>query len=191
MLTTRTAAAAIALALALTACTSGDDEPKPDPETPDVNVPEGITLTSAGSTVPLGQSASVVFQPRNAAQTVITISVDEVTRGKPKDLDGYDLDGLPEDSVPYYVNASIRNAGPAVIAGAAVPLYGVDSANSYFKPVDVRGTVHGCKPLRLGNHVKPGTVSKGCLVFAVPPKRTFKGVQVRTSDLNQPVTWKP
>lgn len=192
MLTLRKAAAvALALAVSLTACTGGDDEPKPEPDTTDVEVPEGVTLTSAGSTIPLGDSASVVYQPRNAAQTVVTISVDEITRGTPKDLKGYDLDGLPANSVPYYVDASIRNAGPAVLARAAVPLYGLDSANSYFEPVEVSGAVKGCKPLTLGAHVKPGTVRSGCLVFAVPPKRTFKGVQVRTTDLNQPVSWRP
>ncbi|HLR85282.1 MAG TPA: hypothetical protein VK059_10040 [Nocardioidaceae bacterium] len=191
MLRRRAATATVVLALTLTACTGGDDEPEPGPDTSDVEVPEGVTLTSAGSTVPLGESASVVYQPQNAAQTVVTISVDKITRGKPKDLAGYDLRGTPEGSVPYYVRASVRNAGPAVLAGGAVPLYGLDSGNSYFKPVEMRDSVGGCKPLRLDDHVKPGAVREGCLVFTVPPKRTFKGVQVRTSDLNRPVSWKP
>lgn len=191
MLSGRAVAAAAVLALVLTACTGGDDEPDPDPKTPDVKVPEGVTLTSAGSTLPVGESASVIYKPENAATTVITVRVDKVTRGKPADLEGYDLDGVAKNSVPYYVSASLRNGGPAVLVDAAVPLYGLDSGDSYFRPVDVRGQVDGCKPLRLEGKIAKGEGSKGCLVFAVPPDRTFKSVQVRTSDLSQPVSWKP
>ena len=190
MLTARTATVAAALALALTACT-GDDEPDPDPESPEVEVPEGVTLTSAGSAIPVGESASVVYKPRNAAQTVITVSVKEIARGKPNDLDGYDLDGIEKGSVPYYVNASIRNAGPAVLSDAAVPLYGLDSGDEYFERTRVNGGIDGCKPLDMSAKVATGKTVEGCLVFTVPPDKQFQGVQVRTSNLNQPVTWKP
>lgn len=190
MLSVRAAAAAAAMALVLGAC-SGGDEPDPGPTTPGIDVPEGVTLTAGGSTVSVGESVSVPYRPDNAARTVITVEVDKVRRGKPSDLDGYDIDGIPKDSVPYYVDASVRNAGPAALTNATVPLYGLDSRDSYFAPVEVTGGVDGCKPLRLSGKLPPGSVSKGCLVFAVPPKRTFKAVQVRTSDLNDPVTWKP
>lgn len=190
MLTARTATVAAALVLALAGCSS-DDEPDPGPTTPDVEVPEGITLTSGGSTVSIGEPASVIYRPQDAARTIITVEVDKITRGKPADLDGYDVDGVPPGSLPYYVDASVRNDGPAALADAAVPLYGLDSGDSYFRPLDVTGPVGGCAPLRLDDNLAPGSVSKGCLVFAVPPKRTFKAVQVRTSDLSRPVTWKP
>lgn len=179
------------LALVLVGCSGGNDDPEPGPDTPDIEVPEGVTLTSGGSTVSIGSAASVVYEPDKAAATVVTVRVNDVKRGKPADLDGFDLDGVPQKSVPYYVDASIRNDGPAVLAHADVPLYGLDSGDEYFPPTRVSGTVKSCKPLVLPDKLERGRTVKGCLVFTVPPGKTFKGVQVRTSDLENPITWKP
>ena len=184
------ALAAVAV-LTVSGCSGGDDEPEPGPDTPDIEVPEGVTLTSGGSTVEVGTPVSVVDEPDNAAATVITVEVDQIERGKPKDLAGFDLDGVANGSVPYYVDASIRNAGPAVLARADLPLYGLDSGDEYFPPTAVRGAIDSCKPLELPSKLDRGGAVKGCLVFTVPPKRNFTGVQVRTSDLENPVTWAP
>ncbi|UYM05770.1 hypothetical protein [Solicola gregarius] len=188
---TRVGALVAAAALVLSGCSGGDDDPDPVPETPDIEVPEGVTLTAGGSTVDVGSPASVVYKPDNAAATVVTVRVERIDRGKPADLGGFDLDGVAKNSVPYYAHASIRNAGPAVLAHADAPLYGLDSGDEYFPPTKITGTVKSCKPLVLPEKLEQGRTAKGCLVFTVPPGKAFKGVQVRTSDLENPITWAP
>ena len=84
---------------------------------------------------------------------------------------------------------TIRNDGPAVLARATLPVYGLDSGNEYFAPTTITGTLKSCKPLAWPRKLERGGKVTGCLVFTVPPKRRFTGVQVRTSDLKNPVTW--
>lgn len=188
MLTPRAAGVVAAvLGLLLTACTGDGDEPDPDRET--VEVPEGITLTSAGSTVELGHAASVVYGPGDAEPTVITVRVDEIARGKAKDLVG--VDGVPDGSVPFLVEASIRNDGPATLPAAAVPLYADAGGEDRIEASDVATMPDGCKQLATDVRLAPGGSERGCLLFAVPPNAEFQGIQVRTKGLNRPVTWKP
>lgn len=186
MLTARAAAAVSVVLALLTACT-GDDEPDPDHET--VEVPEGITLTSGGSTVELGHAASVVYGDGDAEPTVITVRVDDIVRGDPKDLEG--IDGAPDGAVPFFVEASIRNAGPATLPAAPVPLYAAAGRGNHLEAADLARTPDGCKQLATDVRLAPGGTEHGCLLFAVPDNAEFEGIQVRTEGLNRPVTWKP
>lgn len=178
-------AAMVALAGVVAGCTEdADGEPEPEPGPADVDVPEGITLTSGGSTVDLGQPASVVYQPAGAGRTVITVRVDDITRGKPKELPGV-------AGVPFYVEASIHNAGPAALSGVRIPLYAVDGAGEHIDATGVTEETAGCDPLPLTGSIVRGATATGCLVFAVPEGSALAGVQVRSGDLSSPVTWKP
>ena len=188
MLTARAAGAAVlAVSLAAVTACSGDEEPAPDDES--VDVPEGVTLTSGGSTVELGQAASVVYRPDDADRTVITVRVDSITRGKPRDVAG--VDGVDDGAVPFFVEASIHNAGPATLGPAPVPLYALDGSGASLESTDLAKTPAGCEQLATDERLAPGGSEHGCLLFTVPADGGFRGVQVDTSELNRPVTWKP
>lgn len=182
-------AAVVTLGAATAGCSGGDDEPTPGPDSADVHIPEGVTLTSGGSTMDVGQSASVVYQPDGAARTVITVRVEGISRGKSEDVKG--VEGVPDGAVPFYVETSIHNAGPAALDGAPVPLSGRDDAGDRIDATGLSRPVAGCDPLPADGALERGATAKGCLLFAVPDGTALRDVRLRTSDLASPVTWKP
>lgn len=189
MLTARAAGAVALTAVlaSLAACSGGGDEAASE-EGP-VEVPEGVTLTSGGSTVEIGQAVSVVHRSGGSVPTVITVRVDGIARGTPRDVAS--LDGVDDKAVPFFVEASIRNEGPATLEPATVPLYALDGSGGEAESVELVRTPDGCRQLAVDERLASGGTEHGCLLFTVPADAGFGGVQVRTSELNRPVTWKP
>lgn len=175
--------------LTVTACTGGDEDDNESTSGPGFNIPEGVTLTSGGSALSVGQAASIVYRPAYADGTVITVRVSEITRGEPGQIRG--LAGVPENAVPFYVRASVANAGPADLTSTDVPLRAAVGSRTKLEPIELSRSVKGCGPLKLDGATKAGDTATGCLLFAVPPDQAFETVQLATSDLNTPITWTP
>ncbi|MGH1565032.1 hypothetical protein [Mumia sp. DW29H23] len=193
-LTALSLAAVLAGGLALAGCSGddkGDDTAKAAPETTSaVDVPEGVTLTEAGTKVALGKPATVGY-PVGEAASAITVTVASVKPGKIADLDGYVLDPASATSTPYYVQVQVRNDGPDPLGGAAVPVYGFDSTPAYFPPTTFAGEAFKpCPGGALPKAFDAGATWKGCFVLLVPKGATLQSVQVRTSDpASTPVSW--
>ena len=78
----------LALALVLTALRQPTAEKKPTAEpsvdlpTGDVEVPEGVTLTEAGTELAFGETATVAYEPNTQTSSVLELTVDSVQTGQ-------------------------------------------------------------------------------------------------------------
>ncbi|KAA1420435.1 hypothetical protein FE697_015835 [Mumia zhuanghuii] len=189
----RAAAVAVTVAagLVLAGC-SGDDEPEAKTTaeaTSAVELPEGVTLTEAGSEIAMGQPATVGY-PVGEAASAITVTVTSVKPGRISDLSGYVLDKASAASTPYYATVSVRNDGPDPLGGAAVPVFGFDSTPAFFPPTTFAGEKYAkCPGGALPKSFAAGATWQGCFVLLVPQGAKLTSVQVRTSDLATPVSW--
>ncbi|MFD1827313.1 MULTISPECIES: hypothetical protein [Mumia] len=180
-----------ATALVLGGCSGGDEEPAKGASegTSAVDVPEGVTLTEAGTEVAVGKPATVGY-PVGEAASALTVTVASVKPGKASDLSGYVLDPASAASTPYYVSLDLRNDGPDPLGGAAVPVYGFDSTKTFFPPTTFAGEPFTrCPGGALPKTFDAGATAKACFVLLVPQGATLSSVQLRTDDLSKPVSW--
>ena len=98
----RTALLTILLpALLLSGCGESDEKPKAEPSvdlpTGDVEVPDGVTLTKAGTELEFEQPAVVAYEPNTRRKSVISITVDSVQAGRISDFASYHLDDRDQE----------------------------------------------------------------------------------------------
>ncbi|KHL19012.1 hypothetical protein CLV56_3561 [Mumia flava] len=195
--TWRRPAAAVALVGALvtvTAACSGSDDAEPaDANTPTstslVDLPDGVTLTEAGTAVAVGKPATIGY-PVGDKASAITVTVTKVRKGTAADLDGWALPGKTAAATPYLVDVTVRNDGPDPLGGAKVPVFAADPGDTYVAPTSFKGgTFTKCAGGALPKPFAQGDVAKRCYVFLTQPGKPFTSIQVRTDDLAAPVSW--
>ena len=191
------AAALLLLSIPLSSCSGNDDgdsggsSGSPTASGPSVAVPAGVSLTDPGSTLHLGQPASVVYAAGPQKVSVLTVTVRKIVAGSmKKDFKNFVLSPRELKSTPYYVTATVRNAGPGDLGGARVPLYGFDSTNTYFPASPIVGDLDACKgggslPKPFG----PKTTVQTCQVFIVGPGVTLDAVELRPNKSAEPIRW--
>lgn len=157
---------------------------------PGVTLPKGVRLTQPGSRLRVGQRATVVYRADAKRRSAVTISVTRIRKGSMEDFENFSLSAKQRASTPFYVDVVVRNDGPGRLDRAAVPLYGLDSTNTYFSPVGLVGEFDRCRGGALPKRFTPGDKAKRCLVFLVPKKARLKALQVRTRGLDEPVGWR-
>jgi hypothetical protein len=192
------ALAAAVLLLGLCAC-SGDDSDdagsdetseSPSASAPSVAVPAGVTLTDPGSTLDLGEPASVIYDAGPDRVSVITVTVTRIAVGSmQKDFANFALGPEQMRSTPYYATATVRNAGPGQLGRAALPLYGHDSTNTFFPAVTLVGDLDACPGDPLPATFGPKATQRTCLVFLVHHGATLDSVELRPYDGFDPVRW--
>jgi hypothetical protein len=167
-----------------------DASESPTPTGPSVAVPDGVTLTEPGSSLDLGEPASVVYDAGHERVSVLTVTVDKVVAGSmKKDFKNFALEPEQLRSTPYYATATVRNAGPGQMGRAAVPLYGHDSTNTYFPASPIVGELDTCQGGPLPQSFGPGSTSRTCLVFLVDQDVTLDAVELRPHDGFDPIEW--
>jgi hypothetical protein len=171
---------------------AGSDETSESPSAtgPSVAVPAGVTLTEPGSTLDLGQPASVVYKAGPDRVSVVTVTVTKVAVGSVRqDFANFALAPEQLRSTPYYVTATVRNAGPGQLGRAALPLYGHDSTNTFFPAVTLVGDLDACTGGPLPATFGPKATQRTCLVFLVHHGATLDAVELRPYDGFDPVRW--
>jgi hypothetical protein len=192
------AAPLLAVGLVLGAC-SGDEEPAPEETAsatptataPEVEVPEGVELTEAGTELRLGEPAAVVFQAGPERVSTLRVAVTKVVRGSmERDFTNFDLSDQQLKQVPYYVTAKVTNTGPTPLGGATAPVWALDSEATYFPPTSLVGNLPACpgggalpKPFAADDSVTT------CLLFIAEPGTTVQEVQLRPYEGFEPVSW--
>ncbi|MBK5218141.1 MAG: hypothetical protein JJE02_11200 [Propionibacteriales bacterium] len=181
---------AAAVMAALVGCGS---EPKKNevPVPKGFDVPAGVTLTEVGTKLVKGDSASAVYQIADQTRSAITVSVTKVTKGDMADFTFFSLDDKSKKSTPYYINATIRNEGPAGLGGAPVPLYVHDSSDAISPPNEIVGNFEPCQNRSLPKSLLPKGSAKVCLVYLVPENTKLVSIDLQTADMDEPVSWKP
>ncbi len=186
---------ALVLSGALAGC-GADSEKKPAAEpsvdlpTGNVDVPEDITLTKAGTALQFGEAATVAYEPNTRRSSVLSIVVDSVRTGRIADFSAYQLDERTKKSVPYYVHVRVKNVGAGDLSRSPIPLYAVDTRNTLIQPSSFNNTFKRCPSTPLPADFSPGMATSACLVYLVPPGGTLVQMSFRPLQNFEPITWK-
>ncbi|WGL51107.1 hypothetical protein P5P86_14190 [Nocardioides sp. BP30] len=153
-------------------------------------VPTGITLTSPGTALQLGQAATVAWQPTQKLVGVLDVTVTAVhSTTLRKSFKGWELDEATKQTAPYFVTATVRNAGRSDLAGAAVPLYGSAASGALVEASTFATDFKPCSPGILPTPFPAGASAQVCLVYLVPAAGTLKGVSFRPTEAFAPIAW--
>ena len=202
------AAAAITAALALAGCSGGSgDEPGGDssssssggsqspastssgvPDPTGFDLPDGVTLTEAGSELSLGEPATVAVEPARARGSAVTLTVEEIQRGRTSDLSDYVLSDRAKKSTPFYVDVTVTNDGPGDLGGYAVPLYGQFDDDAIVENTSFATPFQRCDSAGLPQRFGPGKSYEGCLVFLIPDSGELQGVAFARAGF-EPIAW--
>lgn len=192
-------ALALLLAGALAVSCGGDpdssaDDPTDPPSStvasPEFTTPEGVELTEGGSELELGDNAIVAWKPRSDVTGVLDITVTKIELTTLKDFIAFKLDAASKASTPYYVRASVTNAGESDLAGSPVPLYVVDrETNKLVQASNFASTFKPCPSTPFPKAFGPGKTATVCLVFLIPKHGELESVSFRPGQEYNPIIW--
>lgn len=189
---------AFALALVVTGCGGSDagetpskaaTSPAADLPTGGVEVPEGVTPTEAGTSLELGETATVAYEPNTSKASVLDLTVTKVQTGRIADLAAFQLDAATKRATPYYVSVRVENVGTGDLGGAAVPLFAVDSEDTLVQPSTFTSAFDRCPSTPLPDEFGKGKKFTGCLVYLVPDGGELTAVSFRPLQTFEPITW--
>ena len=159
------------------------------------SVPSGVSLTSPGKALRLGQSATVAWKPNQQTVGVIDLTVTALhdTTFK-KSFKGWQLNAATKANSPYFVTATVRNAGSTDLSGQQVPLYGSAASGALVEASSFASDFKPCHPGVLPTPFPEGATANVCLVYLVPgasggAKGTLDGVSFRPTEAFDPITW--
>jgi len=104
----------------------GAEEPIAAPsQSAQIDVPDGVDLTGAGARLAIGERASAIYTVDDQRTSVISVTVDKIVSGSTKrDFKDFSLTAKSRASTPYYVDAVVRNDGPALWTRHGFPCSG-------------------------------------------------------------------
>lgn len=197
----RSAAVAGSLLVATGLLAGCGSSPKPHPKAagspsapsasamPSVKVPSGVTLTKQGSTLKLGQSATVPYQPNAKQSTVLQLTVSKVKAVSMKAFRGYQLDSRTMASTPYFVTVGVKNVGKGTVGGQHVPLWAVNQSNVLVDYSTFSNQFAKCPSPPMPAKVRPGTKFKTCLVYLIPSHGRLTQISYRPQESFRPIVW--
>ena len=177
----------------LTACGGDDPAPKPRTDVPKgFDVPAGVTITEGGSTLELGQPASVVYQVEEGATSVVTVAVTKVRKGNiKKDFTFFSIDEKAKSSTPYYVRLTVENNGPSGLGGVTIPVLAHTASNTVFPPSELVGTFKPCPNAALPKSFLKSSKADLCLIFLLPKGEKLSMIDLQTGKEADAIHWKP
>jgi len=184
----------LAPALLLSGCGGdGNAKPKADPSpaepTGSIEVPDGVTVTDAGTKLAFGEQAVVAYQPNPQRGSVLALVVDSVQAARLADFAAYDLKDDTKKARPYYVRVRVKNVGPGDLSRMAVPIYAVDQTDTLIQPSTFNNTYARCPSLPLAEGFTAGKSMTGCLVYFVPNAGTLTKLSYRPLQAFPAITW--
>jgi hypothetical protein len=184
-----------AIVLAASGCSSSEPDPKPSATASATakafEPPAGVTLTPGGTTLHLGESATVVYQAGDDATSAMALTVLKIKTGSMDDFRDFSLDEATKKSSPFYVRVSVKNEGPAGLGGAALPVFALDSSATSVPANQIVGTFKPCQNPTLPDSFLPGATADVCLVYLLPEGRTLTSVNLQTGAAEDAISWKP
>ncbi|QYJ05513.1 hypothetical protein KUV85_07500 [Nocardioides panacisoli] len=201
----RLLAGALALTV-LAACGGGDDgadadsAPSSEAEAPAspsesaaedyVEVPQGVTLSEAGSEFELRDTATVAWQPRQKQVAVADVTVRSVERTSfDEAFAGYRITDQMAAMTPYFVRARVVNPTGTNLGKVAVPIYLRDDAGTLVEETTLQGSFKPCTGGSLPKKFKKNAKTTVCLVFLLSQGRSFDSVAFQLPGGIEPVTW--
>jgi hypothetical protein len=156
--------------------------------TSSVPVPKGVSLTPQGTSLRVGQPATVAWQPSQKKVGVAKIAVTRLQQVPISAFSSFRLDPVTRRSTPYYVHASVENAGSSNLSHVAVPLYALEN-NTLLQPSTFTAQFSPCSSRPLPAQFKPGSKASVCLVYFVPRHGRLDAVSFRPTQDFAAITW--
>ena len=171
---------------------STDTAPDAPTESPtaDVSVTDGAEVTAQGSDLDFGDAATVVFEPDQKRDTLLTLTVKGARKGRLDDFEGFLLDDDYKKKANYfYVQVKVTNVGEGNVGGAPVPLWGVNGDNTLLPAVDFTKKFQPCASTPLPKKFKSGDSVDTCLVYLSPDKGSLESLSFRPDQAFDPIEW--
>jgi hypothetical protein len=169
---------------------SGSTAAATDTPSSSLPVPDGVELTTEGSQLKVGDTATVAYELRQGVVGVLDLKVTRLEQTSfKKSFAGWDLDEQQKKSNPYFVRATITNRGETDLGGKPVPLYIVDGNNTLVEATTFASSFTPCQPGTFPKKFKPGHKMKACLVFLSPKHGELTAVSFRPTQEFDPITW--
>lgn len=190
----------LATTLALAGCSGDAEEPSTEEsqsssetpsetEEPYLDVPDDVELTAQGSTLEVGESATVAYEPRQGMIGALDIKVTSMEKASFEQFVGWELSKQTRKTAPYFVRARVTNVGDTNLGGRPVPLYIVDDENRLIESSIFTGTFKPCDGASFPKKYKSGTTVKACMVYLAPGKGKLTAVSFRPTQEFNPITW--
>lgn len=155
-----------------------------------VAVPGGTEVTDQGSKLSYGDSGTVIYEPAAGRGTVLQLTVKAVRKGTLADFKGFILDdSYKQKASYYYATVRVRNVGEGDVGGVAVPLWGVNKANTLLPAVNFTTSFKPCPSKPLPKKFPAGASLSTCLVYLSPDHGTLESVSYRPSQQFNPIIW--
>jgi len=150
----------------------------------------GLDLTAPGTALELGQDATVAWQPSQHLLGALDVSVTALhSTSFKQSFQGWQLDEATRATAPYFVTATVRNAGSTDLSGKQVPLYGTAASGALVEASSFATDFKPCGPSVLPTPFAPGARTKVCLVYLVPSGGHLDGITFRPTEDFDPITW--
>lgn len=188
----------LASSLVLAGCSGDGDSPEgeesQDPTASEaaeayLPVPEGVELTAQGSTLEVGETATVAYEPRQEKVGVLDIEVTSLEKASFDLFVGWELTKQTRSATPYFVRATVTNVGDSNLGGRPVPLYLVDGENRLVESSIFTGSFKPCDDASFPKKFAAGDRLRACMVYLAPDKGELTAVSFRPTQEFNPITW--
>ncbi|MCL8024648.1 hypothetical protein [Nocardioides bruguierae] len=194
-------AGVVLLSGALAAC-SGDDEPadgatsagtaaSEPTATSTLPVPDGVTLTPEGTSLKVGEPATVAYRVSQKKVGVLRIKVTRLQRTTfARSFSGWRLPASVKSSRPYFVTATFTNLGRTNLAGQRPPLYLSDGDGVLVESSQFASRFDACPSDSFPRGFARGSKVTTCLVYLVPDDGSLESIAFRPTQDVAAITWK-
>lgn len=154
-------------------------------------VPDGVELTDQGSSLEVGETATVAYEIRQGVVGVLDITVTRLEKTSfAESFVGWDLDDTTKTAKPYFVRATVANRGETDLGELRLqPLYIVDGTDTLVESTLFGSTFKPCNPDAFPAPFPPGATEKLCLVYLAPNKGDLVAASFRPTEADVPITW--
>lgn len=184
-------ALSLTVGLAAAGCSGGGSETAEDPTpstSPTPSLAEGVELTEPGTELALGETATVLSQPRQTTSSALDLTVTKVTRSTIADFSSYVVDERLRAATPYYVEVSVENVGEADLGNTDIPLFVAASDDTLIEASNFLTPFEKCPSTPLPESFAAGASVDTCLAFLLAEGVEFESVAYAPA-LGDLVTW--
>jgi hypothetical protein len=160
------------------------------PPTSSATTVQGVTLTSQGSQLTLGQAAKVSWQPNQKKVGVLKLAVTKLQRVPMSTFHDWRLDPATQKSTPYFVQTRVTNLGKSNLSHVPVPLYLLDQRNTLLQASTFRARFSACPSMPLPAKFTHGKKASVCLVYFAPDHGKLDAISFRPTQDFDAITWK-
>jgi hypothetical protein len=153
-------------------------------------VVQGVRLTPDGSSLKVGDTARVAWQPDQKRTGVIAVRVTRLQQVPLSAFKAWRLTGSVLKSTPYYVHANVKNLGTTDLSGMPVPLYVLDRGNTLLEASTFRAAYAPCPSRPFPAKFTRGRTTSVCLVYFAPDHGKLDAVSFRPTQDVDGITWR-